>query len=84
MKSKIVLALILLLNTPWVQAASDVPWEWTMIIVGVISASIAAVLAIRNDKAEGVGLKILLAGLFFWILVFAQTIFLALIYHFFW
>ena len=83
MQIKLSLLLFLLLYTSTIQAATEVPWEWTMVIVGVISAIIATILAKKNDKAEGVGLKILLAGLYFWIAVFAQTIVLALLYHFF-
>ena len=79
---KLSLILLLLLYTSTLQAATEVPWEWTMVIVGVISAIIATILAVKNDKADGVGLKILLGGLYFWIAVFAQTIVVALLYHF--
>ncbi len=83
MKLKYTFTAWLFLFSTSVKAATDVPWEWTMVIVGTISAVIATVLARKNQKAEGVGLKILLAGLYFWIAVFAQTIVVALLYHYF-
>ena len=79
LKTLIIICLILFTGT--VQAASDIPWEWTLFVVGLISAVIATILARKNDKADGFGLKFLLAGLYFWIAVFAQTIVLALLYH---
>ena len=80
---KLTLATILIITTFSVQAATKVPWEWTMVIVGVISAVIATIITRRNKKADTLGLKILLGGLYFWVITFAQTIILALVYQFF-
>jgi len=83
MLTKFILAILLTITTVSVQAATKVPWEWTMVIVGVISAVIATIITRRNEKADTIGLKILLGGLYFWVITFAQTIVLALIYQFF-
>ena len=83
MLTKFILAILLTITTVSVQAATKVPWEWTMVIVGVISAVIATIITRRNEKADTLGLKILLGGLYFWVITFAQTIVLALIYQFF-
>ena len=83
MRFKLILALTLIMSTLSTQAATKVPWEWTMLIVGVISAVCATVITRRNDKADTLGLKILLGGLYFWVITFAQTIVLALVYQFF-
>jgi len=83
MLTKFILAILLTITTVSVQAATKVPWEWTMVIVGIISAVIATIITRRNEKADTLGLKILLGGLYFWVITFAQTIVLALIYQFF-
>lgn len=80
---KLTLAILLTITTFSAQAATKVPWEWTMVIVGVISAVIATIITRRNKKADTLGLKVLLGGLYFWVITFAQTIILALVYQLF-
>lgn len=72
-----------LLSTLKVEAATKVPWEWTLVVVALISAIVATIITRRNSKANTLGLKILLGGLYFWVITFAQTIVLALVYQIF-
>ena len=83
MPIKITLLIIILLSTLKVEAATKVPWEWTLVVVALISAIVATIITRRNSKANTLGLKILLGGLYFWVITFAQTIVLALVYQFF-
>jgi hypothetical protein len=68
--------------SPAVYASPMVPWLSYLIIVMSISLVIASVMSIRNPKADSRAGKILLAGLYFWVLTFAQLIILAFIYYF--
>ena len=68
--------------SPTAYASEMVPWLSYLIGVMFISLVIASVMSFRNPKADSRAGKILLAGLYFWVLTFAQLIILAFIYYF--
>jgi len=82
MKHKIILTILLLLISPWAQAAEMIAWKSYLAVVMGIALVAGTILSLRNKKAESRASKILLAGLYFWVITFAQLIILALIYHF--
>jgi len=82
MKYKILLVILLLLFSPWAHAAELVAWKSYLAVVMGIALIAGTILSLRNKKAESRASKILLAGLYFWVITFAQLIILALIYHF--
>lgn len=82
MKNKIILIFALFLVSPWAQAAEMVAWKSYLAIVMGIALVAGTVLSLRNKKAESRVSKILLAGLYFWVITFAELIILALVYHF--
>ena len=82
MKNKIILTISLLLISPWAHAADLIAWKSYLAAVMGIALVGGTILSLRNEKAESRAAKILLAGLFFWIITFAELIILALIYHF--
>lgn len=72
---------LILISTPTF-AAAMVPWKTYLFVVMGISLVIGMTLSWRNPKAESTMGKLLLAGLYFWVLTFAQLMVLALIYYF--
>jgi len=82
MKNKILIGLSLLLVSPWAHAAEIVAWKSYLTLIMVIAAIIAGTLSYKNEKAEGHIAKLLLAGLYFWVITFAELIVLAFLYHF--
>jgi len=82
MKHKIILIILLLLVSPWAHAAEMVAWK--SYLAGVMGIALVAgtILSLKNEKAEGRTAKILLAGLYFWVITFAELIILALVYQF--
>ncbi len=62
-------------------AAAQSSWLIYLLAVMALSLVAAVVLSLRNEKAESVMGKLLLTGLYFWVLTFAQLIVLALIYY---
>jgi hypothetical protein len=82
MKYKIILTVFLLMISPWAHAAELVAWKSYLAVVMGIALIGGTVLSLRNEKAESRAAKILLAGLYFWVITFAELIILALIYHF--
>ena len=82
MKYKIILTMLLLLISPWAHAAEMVAWKSYLAVVMGIALVAGTILSLKNKKAESRASKILLAGLYFWVITFAELIILALIYHF--
>lgn len=82
MKNKILLTIFLLLISPWAHAADLVAWKSYLAVVMGIALIGGTILSLRNQKAESRAAKILLAGLYFWVITFAELTILALIYHF--
>ena len=82
MAFRILLALTLFSFSPWVQAAEMVSWKSYLFVVMAIALVGGIILSARNEKAEGRAAKIILAGLYFWVITFAELIILAIIYHF--
>jgi len=67
--------------SPAAYAAELVPWKTYLFGVMAIALVIASVLSLRNSKADSRLEKLLLTGLYFWILTFAQLIILAFVYY---
>jgi NADH:ubiquinone oxidoreductase subunit 6 (subunit J) len=82
MKNRLSLAGLLLLLSPPVYAADMVAWKSYLAAIMLIALVAGTILSLRNKKAESRLAKILLAGLYFWVITFAELIILALIYHF--
>ncbi len=82
MKYKLLTLLILFFISPWVQAAELISWKSYLGGVMLIALVIATFLSLRNEKAESRMAKIILAGLYFWVITFAELTILAVIYHF--
>ncbi|MBV1909926.1 MAG: hypothetical protein KUG78_11435 [Kangiellaceae bacterium] len=82
MKSRLIIAIPLLLVSPWAHAAEMVSWKSYLFVVMAIALIGGIILSRRSKKAEGRAAKIILAGLYFWVITFAELIVLALIYHF--
>lgn len=82
MKNKIALTIFLLLISPFAQAAELVAWKSYLAVVMGIALIGGTILSLKNEKAESRAAKILLAGLYFWVITFAELIVLALIYQF--
>lgn len=82
MKNRLILAIVLALFSTPVWAAQMVAWKSYLAVIMLIALVAATIISVRNKKAEGRLAKILLAGLYFWVITFAELIILALIYHF--
>ncbi len=83
MVTRILLAIALLVFSPWAQAADMVPWKTYLFGVMAIALIAGSILSARNEKAEGRVAKIIMAGVYFWVITFAELTVLAVIYHFF-
>jgi len=59
-----------------------VPWKTYLFVVMTISLVIASVLSFRKPKIDSLMGKLLLTGLYFWVLTFAQLIILAFVHYF--
>jgi len=70
------------LISPFAQAAELVAWKSYLAVVMGIALIGGTILSLKNEKAESRAAKILLAGLYFWVITFAELIVLALIYQF--
>jgi len=73
--------LLLLIMSTQVQAAEMLAWKSYLFAVVSISVVVGGILSLRNPNADSRLGKLLLAGLYFWVLTFAQLIVLALIYY---
>ena len=64
--------------------ASDgvLPWKTYLFVVMTVSLVIASFMSLRNKKVESRMARLLLTGLYFWVITFAQLTVLALIYYF--
>ncbi len=82
MKFKLIIFFLLFSVSPWAHAAELVAWKSYLAVVMGIALIGGTILSLRNEKAESRAAKILLAGLYFWVITFAELIVLALIYHF--
>ncbi len=82
MVMRILIAISLLAFSPWALAAEMVPWKSYLFVVMFIALIGGSILSARNKKAEGRAAIIILAGLYFWVITFAELIVLAVIYHF--
>jgi len=82
MKKKLFIAFALITFSPWAHAADILPWKTYLFVAIAIAAVAATILSLRNKNAETRVSKILLAGLYFWVIMFAEMIVLAGIYHF--
>lgn len=82
--NKQILSLIVigLFSTPVFAAVDIVPWKTYLFSVMAIAVIIAVFTSWRNPKTESFMGRFLLAGVYFWVLTFAQLIVLALIYYF--
>lgn len=76
------LFLLLMSVSPYAWAAETVAWKTYLLSAMSIAMVIGAFLAFRNPKAESTPAKLLLTGLYFWIITFAELIVLALLYYF--
>ena len=77
--SLLFIALMAISPNAW--AADVVPWKTYLFSAMSIAMVIGLVLAFKNPKAESKSTKFLLAGLYFWIITFAELIILALLYY---
>ena len=77
----IILTLLFIISPP-VYAAELVAWKNYLAIIMAIAAVGGYILSVRNEKAEGRAAKIILGGLYFWVITFAELIILATVYHF--
>jgi len=82
MKNKLFITLVLISFSPWAHAADMFAWKNYLLAVALISLVGGTLLSLRNKSAETRVSKILLAGLYFWVIFFAQLVVLAGIYHF--
>jgi len=80
--SKLVTLVFFIILSPAAYAAEMVPWKSYLFGVMAISIVVASVMSIRNPKADSRAGKLLLTGLYFWVLTFGQLIILAFIYYF--
>ncbi|WP_210330432.1 hypothetical protein [Aliikangiella sp. G2MR2-5] len=62
-------------------AAETVAWKSYLLGAMAIAMVAGVFMAFRNPKAESTAAKLLLSGLYFWIITFAELILLALIYY---
>lgn len=80
---KIVLASALMVTSPLALAASEkTPWMTYLFIGLTISLVVASILSFRNKSAEGLMVKLLLGGLYFWVVTFIQLTVFGAIYYF--
>ncbi len=76
------LVAFLLLGSSIAHASSgEIPWQAYLIVGATISLVGAFILSKRNENVEGAVVKVLLAGLYFWIITFAQLTLFAIIYQ---
>ena len=79
---KLILIIALLLTTlPIFAAGRDMPLFLILSGMGVISVVAATILSWRNKKADSRLAKILMGGLYFWLITFAQLTVFALYYQ---
>lgn len=74
--------IFLITISPAAYAADIVPWKTYLFVVMGISIVIASIMSLRNPKVDSRLGKLLLTGLYFWVLTFAQLIILSLAYYF--
>lgn len=80
---KIVLASALMVTSPLALAASEkMPWMTYLFIGLTISLVVASILSIRNKSAESLAIKLLLGGVYFWVITFIQLMVFSAIYYF--
>ncbi len=79
--SILLLTLGLLVFSVFAHAASGrIPWHLYLIGMGIISTIIAIIITSRKKNLENMGIRILVWGVYFWIVTFIQLILLSLIY----
>lgn len=74
------LSVLFFVSTPVLAAPDKLPWMTYLFLVMIIALVIAVIVSWRNPKTESFMGRFLLAGVYFWVLTFAQLIILALIY----
>jgi len=80
---KIALASALMLTSPVVLAASEkTPWTAYFLIGMTISIVVASILSSRHKNAESAAIKVMLGGLYFWVVTFIQLTVFAVIHYF--
>ncbi len=82
MKQKVLTLLLLAVFSPMAYAAQMFAWKTYLAVIMLIALVIAIALSRNNPKAESRVAKILLTGLYFWVITFAELILLAFYYHF--
>ncbi|MDQ7048666.1 MAG: hypothetical protein Q9M92_03680 [Enterobacterales bacterium] len=82
MRQKLIPFLPFLAFMPNAYAAEMFAWKSYLAVIMLVALGIAIKLTLNNPKAESRAAKILLTGLYFWVITFAELILLALIYHF--
>lgn len=79
--SILLLTLGLLVFSAFAHASSGrIPWHLYLIGMGIISTVIAIIITSRKKNLENTGIRILVWGVYFWIVTFIQLILLSLIY----
>lgn len=74
---------LLLAYSPMALASSNkIQWHLYLIGIAVISSLIAFVITKRKENLENTGIKILVWGVYFWIVTFLQLMLLSLLYMF--
>jgi len=63
-------------------ASEKISWMTYMFIGIAISLVVATILSIRNKNAEGLTVKLLFGGVYFWAVAFIQLMIFAAITHF--
>ncbi len=72
---------LLLISQPAYSSSNLVPWKTYLFVVMAIAALVGGFMSWRNPKTESFMGRFLLAGVYFWVLTFAQFIILALIFQ---
>ncbi len=77
------ITIVLLAYSPIAHAANNkIQWHLYLIGIAVISSLIAFVITKRKQNLENTGIKILVWGVYFWIVTFIQLMLLSLLYMF--
>lgn len=62
--------------------ASDLKDQWHLYIVGIalVSSLIAFVITYRKKNIESTGIRVMIWGIYFWVVTFIQLMLLSLLY----
>nr|WP_136252587.1 hypothetical protein [Ningiella ruwaisensis] len=77
--------LALILFSPSAFAFGNLKWNWHWYLIGIsIASSLGAYFFVRRKpNLENTGIKILVWGIYFWVLTFIQLIIFSVAYYFF-